>query len=101
MTDLILPRKEEHMEIKLHFTPEMPTRSADVLAFHYSVVTGHIYNIMSCTYSIVYELFNCHDDITAEKFEELKEGMQKYTDSVLCWAYMDEITEEVFDEIQR
>lgn len=101
MTDLILSRKEENMEIKLHFTPELPTRSEYVVTFHYSVATGHIYSIIDCSFSVIHGLFNCHDDITAEKFEELREGMEKFSESVLCWAYMDEITQEVFDEIQR
>lgn len=87
------------MKINLHFPPEMPARSCEVLGFHYNVQTGHIYTAMSCEYSAAYGLFNCFDEISHDNFTKREEDMKKYTASIIAWAYMDEVTQGVFDEI--
>lgn len=87
------------MKINLHFPPEMPTRSGDVLTFHYNVFTGHIYCAINSEYSIIYNRFNCYDEMSADLYEERKPGIEKFNESVIAWAYMDEVAQGVFDEI--
>lgn len=87
------------MEIKLHFPPEMPARSCEVVGFHYCIQTGHITTIISTSYSKKYNMFCMYDDAPKEYYEEHAEGIKDYSESIIAWAYMDEVTEGVFDEI--
>lgn len=87
------------MKIKLHFPPEMPTESCDCLVFHYNVQTGQIYLVLNSNYSSTYGLFNMYDYVSPEKFEEKKQNTLEFNDSIIAWAYMSEVAQGVFDEI--
>ena len=87
------------MEINLHFLPEVPNESCDVVGFHYNIQTGDIYLVMSTSYSTKYKMFCAYDGMSEKTFEERKENIQSYSDGIIAWAYMSEVVNEVFDEI--
>ena len=78
------------MEIKLHYPPEKPYTSCNVLVFHLNEF-GDIYCIQNVGYSAKYGLFNCHDFYDGEDVTD----MEEYGDDLVAWAYMDEVTVEV------
>jgi len=83
------------MEIKLHYMPEKPDHSCKVLVFHRDETIGNIYYVSSVIYSAKYGLFNEHDEVLED---ELK---PEYSESVIAWAYMDEVERGVLDEADR
>ena len=87
------------MEIKLHFPPEMPKESGECLVFHYCIQTGHITTIINTNYSKKYNMFCIYDDSRKEYYEDHAESLKDYNASIIAWAYMDEVTQGVFDEI--
>ena len=87
------------MEIKLHFLPEVPNESCEVVGFHYNIQTGNIYAVMNTSYSTKYKMFCAFDGMSEELFEERKESLQTYSDGIIAWAYMSDVVNEVFDEI--
>ena len=87
------------MEFKLHYPPEMPAKSGECLVFHYCVETGHITTVLNVSYSKEYGMFCIFDGARQEYFEERKESLERYNDSIIAWAYFDEVTQGVFDEI--
>lgn len=81
------------MEIKLHYLPEKPDHSCDVLVFHRNETTGDIYYVSSVMYSAKYGLFNEHDLQLEDELEP------DYSESVIAWAYMYEVNEEVLKHV--
>lgn len=82
------------MKIKLHYLPEKPDHSCDVLVFHRNEDTGNIYYVSSVMYSAKYGLFNEHD---LELEDELN---PEYSESVVAWVYIDEVNEEVLKHVR-
>lgn len=79
------------MEIKLHYLPDKPYYSCEVLAFHQHKTTGRIFNVANVPFSAKYGLFNCHDFFLADEAE----ANDDFNDGLVAWAYMDEVNEEV------
>ena len=77
------------MEIKLHYLPEKPYFSCEVLVFHKSKFTGDIYNVANVSYSAQYGMFNAYDRQFTDELDD------EYGDDIVAWAYMDEINVEV------
>jgi len=86
------------MEIKLHYLPEKPGHSCDVLAFHRSELKNSIYNVTNCEYSDKYGLFNCYDWMT--DVDRLKKA-DIFGKTIIAWAYMDEVERGVLNETDR
>ena len=85
------------MEIKLHFLPELPPKSCEVITWHINPTTGNLYTVMNAEYSARYEMFNCCDF-----FSEEKAGASiPYNKNIVAWSYMDEAKEGIIDEINR
>lgn len=82
------------MEIKLHYLPEKPDHSCDVLVFHRSETTGNIYYVASVMYSAKYGLFNEFDSKLEDEIDP------EYSESIVAWAYMDEVNEEVLKHVR-
>lgn len=84
------------MEIKLHFTPEKPEKSCRVLAMTMSTVTQKISMVADTSYSTQWGAFFMRDED-----ESMPYCTQVTNKMIFAWAYMDEIEEGVFDEINR
>lgn len=78
------------MEFKLHYLPEKPECTCEVLVFHRSKTTGHIFNIANVSYSSKFGVFNAYDHFT----EEDADGCAEYSEDIAAWAYFDEVDEE-------
>lgn len=87
------------MEIKLHFTPELPKESCECVVFHYNTLTGNITTISNVNYSAVYGAFNMYDHFDTDYVVSHAQQTEEYNASIIAWAYMDEVTQGVFDEI--
>ena len=85
------------MEIKLHFLPELPPKSCEVITWHINPTTGNLYTVMNAEYSARYELFNCYDFFPEEKVDISR----PFNRNMVAWSYMDEAKEGIIDEINR
>lgn len=77
------------MKIKLHLLPEKPSKSCEVVVFVKGNYTGKIILVSNVGYSAKLDSFNAYDHMTAEDISN------EYNDSVVAWAYMDEVNKEV------
>ena len=77
------------MEIKLHYLPEKPYFSCQVLVFHRSKTTGNIYNVTNVNYSAKYGMFNAYDTQFTDELND------EYGDDICAWAFMDDVEPEV------
>lgn len=84
------------MEIKLHFLPEVPQDSCEVVVFF--AMEGKLYHVINIHYSAKYKRFGCHDYMTEDAVAARKESNDKYMENMLCWAYFDEMDSEVWNE---
>lgn len=82
------------MKIKLHYLPEKPDHSCDVLAFHRNEITGNIYYVTSTMYSAKYGLFNAYDVLLEDELDP------EFSESVVAWAYMNEVNKEVLKHVR-
>lgn len=82
------------MELHLHFLPEKPVTSCDVITFHVNE-RGDIYYVGDTHYSAKFGMFNTHE------WSEITEDHYIYQTDIVAWAYMSEVQEELNNEIQR
>lgn len=87
------------MEIRLHFIPELPTHSCECVVFHYNTLTGNITTVINVHYSAVYGAFNMYDYFDTDYVVSRARQTEEYNASIIAWAYMDEVTQGVFNEI--
>lgn len=80
------------MEIKLHYLPEKPDYSCNVLVF--AVGNTNVNYVANVGYSAKYGLFNFYDH-----FEVATETDEEYQKGIVAWAYMDEVSEEVMKHV--
>ncbi len=80
------------MEIKLHYLPEKPDYSCNVLVF--AVSSTNVNYVANVGYSAKYGLFNFYD-----YFEVVKEGDEEYQKGIVAWADMDEVNKEVLKHV--
>lgn len=83
------------MNLTLHFLPEKPERSCEVITYHLNPYTGNLYAVMNCGYSKRHDLFNCCDFFS----EENAELSIPYNKNIVAWSYLDEADGELHDEI--
>lgn len=81
------------MGFKLHYLPEKPTHSCIVVVFCKSHYGEHINFVSNVGYSEKYGLFNAYDHELADEVGE------NAVHSVVAWAYMDEVSEEVMKHV--
>ena len=81
------------MRIDLHFLPERPEHSANVIIFCANK-KGELYNIMDTTYSTYWGRFFMRDD--SEVMTKLAIDANK---GITAWAYLDDAKEAFKDEI--
>ena len=82
------------MKINLHFLPEKPVTSCDVVVFHTNM-DGKLISVIDTHYCAKYAMFNCHE------FSEIDDSYYAFQDGIVAWAYMNEVQEELNNEIQR
>lgn len=82
------------MKINLHFLPEKPTEACRVITFS-SWSEGNLSTVHDTTYSPKWDMFMMLDET-----EEVPFCIYKSNQWVIAWAYLDEVREELFNEIQ-
>lgn len=82
------------MEIKLHQPPDKPTYSCQVIVFCQSKIDYEIKYVSNVGYSAKYGMFNTYDYMHGDEVAE----SQELNESVVAWAYMDEVVKEVMHE---
>lgn len=81
------------MKINLHFLPEKPYGSCEVLVFHTNEI-GEIIHATNVHYCAKFRLFNSYD------WSEIDDADYEYQKGIVAWAYMDDVNEELSHEIQ-
>lgn len=82
------------MKINLHFLPEKPVTSCEVITFHVNK-RGDLYYVCNIHYSAKFGMFNTYE------WSEIDDADYEYQKSIVAWAYMKDVEEELFNEIQR
>ena len=82
------------MKINLHFLPEKPVTSCEVITFHVNE-RGDLYHVCNIHYSAKFGMFNTYE------WSEIDDADYEYQKSIVAWAYMKDVEEELFNEIQR
>ena len=74
------------MKINLHFLPEKPYESCEVLVFHTNEI-GEIIHATNVHYCAKFRLF-------------IDDADYEYQKGIVAWAYMSDVQEELNNEIQ-
>lgn len=82
------------MKINLHFLPEKPVTSCEVIIFHVNE-RGDLYYVCDTHYSAKFGMFNTYE------WSEIDDADYEYQKGIVAWAYMKDVEEELFNEIQR
>lgn len=82
------------MELHLHYLPEKPVTSCDVITFHVNK-WGKLYYVGDNHYSEKFGMFNTYE------WSEITEAHYNYQTDIVAWAYLNEAQEELDNEIQR
>ena len=81
------------MKINLHFLPEKPVTSCDVVVFHTNR-DGKLISIIDTHYSAKFGMFNTYE------WSEIDDADYEYQKGIVAWAYMKDVEEELKNEIQ-